>query len=61
MDGREELLAALASAPAEVREFIQDEIDGCLVDQAFVDQLEWVFPDGRSELVIQRLRHLAGL
>ncbi len=61
VDGREELLAELASAPAEVREFIQDEIDGYLADQTFVDQLEWVFLDGRSELVIQRLRHLAGL
>jgi predicted nucleotidyltransferase len=61
VDGREELLVELASAPADVREFIQDEIDGYLADQTFIDQLEWVFPDGRSELVIQRLRHLAGL
>lgn len=61
VDGREELLAECASAPAEVREFIQDELDEYLADQTFADQLEWVFPDGRSELVIQRLRHLAGL
>lgn len=61
VDGREELLLELASAPAEVRDFIQDEIDGYLADQTFIDQLEWVFPDGRHELVIQRLRHLAGL
>ena len=61
VDGREELLAELASSPPHVRDFIQDEIDGYLADQTFIDQLEWVFPRGRFELVIQRLRHLAGL
>jgi predicted nucleotidyltransferase len=61
VDGREELLAELASAPVEVRDFIQDEMDGYLADQTFVDQLEWVFPDGRAELLIKRLRRLAGL
>lgn len=60
VDGREELLAELAAAPAEVRDFIRDEIEGYLADQTFVDQLEWVFPSGRSELVIKRLRYLAG-
>lgn len=61
VDGREELLAELASIPTRVRDFIQDEIDGYLADQTFIDQLEWVFPGGRFELVIRRLRHLAGL
>lgn len=61
VDGREELLAELASIPTQVRDFIQDEIDGYLADQTFIDQLEWVFPGGRFELVIRRLRHLAGL
>jgi len=61
VDGREELLNEVANAPEAVRDFIRDEIDGCLADQTFVDQLEWVFPGGRFELVIRRLRHLAGL
>lgn len=61
LDGREELLSELASAPAGVREFIREETDGYLADEDFVDQLEWVFPQGRSEVVLLRLRKLAGL
>jgi len=61
LDGREELLSELASAPAEVREFIREETDGYLADESFVDQLEWIFPQGRSEVVLLRLRKLAGL
>lgn len=61
VDGREELLAELDAAPLEVREFIRDEMDGYLADEGFVDQLEWVFPQGRSAVVLLRLRKLAGL
>jgi len=61
VDGREELLSELASAPVEVREFIREETDGYLADETFVDQLEWVFPQGRYEVVLLRLRKLAGL
>jgi predicted nucleotidyltransferase len=60
VDGREELLAELASIPVEVREFIREEIDGYLAEESFVDQLEWLFPHGRHELVLIRLRTLAG-
>ncbi|OVZ66207.1 hypothetical protein CDO46_02095 [Pigmentiphaga sp. NML030171] len=61
VDGREELLSELASSPVEVREFIREETDGYLADETFVDRLEWVFPQGRHEVVLRRLRQLAGL
>jgi len=61
VDGREELFSELASAPVDVREFIREETDGYLADETFVDQLEWVFPQGRHEVVLLRLRKLAGL
>ncbi len=61
VDGREGLISEVASAPDAVRKFIQDEIDGYLADETFVDQLGWLFPDGRAELVIKRLRDLAGV
>lgn len=61
VDGREELMSEVAVAPEAVRKFIQDEIDGYLADETFVDQLWWLFPDGRAELVIKRLRDLAGV
>jgi predicted nucleotidyltransferase len=61
VDGREELLLELASAPVEVREFIREETDEYVADETFVDQLEWIFPQGRHEVVLLRLRRLAGL
>ena len=61
VDGREELLAELADAPAAVQDFICEEFDGYLADETFVDQLEWQFPHGRFEVVLLRLRQLAGL
>lgn len=61
VDGRDELLLELAVAPNTVREFVQEEIDGYLADEAFVDKLAWSFPDGRAEFVIKRLRDLAGI
>jgi hypothetical protein len=61
IDGREELLGEVASADEAVRDFIRDEIDGYLANESFVDQLEWVFPQGRSAVVLRRLRELGGL
>lgn len=61
VDGREELLSEFDAAPVEVREFIRDETDGYLADETFVDQLAWAFPQGRSAVVLLRLRKLAGL
>lgn len=54
VDGREELLSELASASMNVREFIREETDGYLADESFVDKLEWLFPQGRSEVVLLR-------
>ena len=59
IDGREELLAELDPVSAELQNFIRGEIHGSLADQTFIDQLEWIFPDGRSEIVIRRLRSIA--
>lgn len=61
VDGREELLLEFANAPTQVQEFIRDETDGYLANQNFVDQLEWLFPQGRHEVVLRRLRKLSGL
>ena len=61
VDGRDELLSELAAAPEVVRAFVQEEIDGYLADETFVDQLAWSFPGGRAEFVIKRLRALAGI
>lgn len=61
VDGREELFSELAFTPDEVREFIREETDGYLANESFVDQLGWLFPQGRSEVVLLRLRKLAGL
>ncbi|RYF72864.1 MAG: hypothetical protein EOO29_27675 [Comamonadaceae bacterium] len=61
VDGREELLSEVVAAPEAVRRFIQHEVDGYLADETFVDRLEWSFPDGRAQLVIKRLRALAGI
>ena len=61
VDGRDELLSEFAGAPETVREFVQEEIDGYLADEAFVDKLGWSFPNGRAEFVIKRFRDLAGI
>jgi hypothetical protein len=61
LDGREELPLELAATPPEVQAFIREEIDGYLADESFVDQLEWLFPQGRFEVVLLRLRKIAGL
>lgn len=61
VDGREELRDEVALAPVDVREFIRQEIDEYLADPTFVDQLAWLFPHGRFELMVRRLRGLAGL
>jgi predicted nucleotidyltransferase len=62
VDGREELLREVQASSSEVREFLQTEFEDLLSDPTFVDQLSWqVTPEARVEVVVKRLRSLAGL
>lgn len=66
VDGRVELLDEVDNADAAVRDFIMDEIDDLLADPMFTELLPWqLHPDptsqARVELLIGRLRKLAGL
>lgn len=62
VDGREELFDEVQAGSAEVREFLQAEFDDLLSDSTFIDQLSWqVTPAARVEVVLRRLRSLAGL
>lgn len=60
VDGRETLHAEIKAGSSEVGAYISDEMDGYLADETFVDQLQWIFPFGRSEIVLARLRAIAG-
>lgn len=66
VDGRPELIDETRLAPATVRAFIQEEIDDMLAKPEFTERLPWhLRPDRleqeRAQLVLQRLRQLAGL
>lgn len=66
VDGRAELSAEIDSAPQHVKAYIEDEVGALLGDEAFVDALTGHFrPDpvsqARVEILITRLRRLAGL
>ena len=66
VDGRSELKEEIAQAPLEVQDFLKDEFDGLLANEAFHDRLPrhlngnagsqaWAF------IVVSRMRVLAGL
>jgi predicted nucleotidyltransferase len=66
IDGRPELIDEVRRCPADVREFLEDEFDRLLADEAFTEQLPGHLPgdeasQGRVPLIIERLRQLAGL
>ncbi len=61
VDGRVELGAELREIGGAVTQYVQDEIDGLLADILFTDAVEWQFPSGRAEVVIARLRAIAGI
>jgi predicted nucleotidyltransferase len=61
VDGREELLSEVKESSEEAQEYIRDEFDALLADEPFVDQLQWLFPSGRDQIVLTRLRTLAGI
>jgi predicted nucleotidyltransferase len=63
INSRSELIAELQSGPPEVLEFIREEFDGMLSDNAFTDLLPGhLRPQGnvRVEVVIERMRKIAG-
>jgi hypothetical protein len=66
VDGRVELVQEVLDSDSDVQEYIMDEIEALLSDQTFIEKLPWqLHPDvnnqGRVDLIIQRLRKLAGL
>lgn len=66
VDGRPELTREVNDSIPVVREFIRQEFDDLLADDNFVNQLPWhLRPDGasqgRSTLIVERLRTIAGL
>lgn len=62
VNGRPGLLDEVQHSPTEVQGFLSDEFDQLLMDGAFLAKLPWLLaePD-REELVLERLRRLAGL
>lgn len=66
VDGRSGLTEEIAQAPGEVREFLKDEFDGLLANEAFHDRLPWHLhgdagSQARAFIVVSRMRVLAGL
>jgi predicted nucleotidyltransferase len=61
IDGREELMAELRAAPSAVAEAVRDAIGQMLAHPDFRNAMPGLIADpDRSEIVIQRLRALAG-
>lgn len=66
VDGRSELTDEISKAPLDVRDFLKDEFDGLLANEAFHDRLPWHFnsdagSQARALIVVSRMRVLAGL
>ena len=66
VDGKSDLNTELALAPAEVQLFIREEVEELLLDPDFIAQIPWhlnptAIEQGRSAIIIGRLRILAGL
>lgn len=66
VDGRPSLIDELQESPNEVKEFIQQELEGFFAQPSFIERLPWHLgptpqEQARSRLIIDRLRRLAGL
>ena len=65
VDGRASLHAEVQSAEPDVREFLMDEFDLLLADTTFVERMSWhLSPQdqhGRKDIVLGRMREIAGL
>jgi predicted nucleotidyltransferase len=66
IDGRPQIVLEVTEASNEVLQYLRDEFDELLADEAFVDNIpRHLRPDAASQartpIIIERLRHLAGL
>jgi len=66
VDGRAELIGEIAAAGADLREYLRDEVDDLLAERSFTDTLSWHLgpgagDQGRVDVVIERLRKIAGI
>ncbi|HEY2864632.1 MAG TPA: hypothetical protein VGK37_13520 [Casimicrobiaceae bacterium] len=66
IDGRPELVDEVAKSDAELRTYLREETEGLLGDARFVETVDWhISPDnisdGRREIVLERLRKIAGV
>lgn len=66
VDGRAELAAEIAAASHDLREYLREEIEDLLAERRFTETLQWHLApadieQGRVEVVIGRLRGIAGL
>lgn len=66
VDGRPEIVEEMNGAEAELREFVQGELDDLLANELFTETIPMHFhPDqvnqARVPVVLERLRHLAGI
>lgn len=66
IDGRAELEKEIRQSDSSIREFISDEFDALLSDSKFTDQIAWhLRPERneqqRTEMIINRMRSIAGL
>lgn len=60
VDGRTELHGEIQAVGGEAMAYIAEELDTLLAEEAFIDAVEWQFPEGRAAIVISRLRAIAG-
>ena len=64
VNGRPELGGEVLAGNMDVRDYIREEIDDLLADEVFLERLRWHLergPQRRFEIVIERLRNIAGL
>jgi len=66
VDGRHELVDEVLEAQPEVREFLREEFEDLLLTDAFLEAIAWhlhtdAASQARKELIIARLRRIAGM
>lgn len=66
VDGRSELIDDIAQADADVRQYLEEEVDDLLSDIRFTSTLSYHLPgdaanQGRIPTILQRLRRIAGI
>ncbi len=65
IDGRASIVAEVLTCTATVRSFLMEEFDDLLANAQFIDRLTWLLPpdnlQARQQIVIERMRKIAGL